>query len=365
MRRWLRDLTLFGILALAAAEVLLRTAVPACMTPETAQDTEFRVLLFDTTAARTGVYTNGRLARDRVRWRINDLGWNSPIDDAGPAQPGRARVAVLGDSYVEGLYVDVDRGLAPRTDAALGDRAQVMGLGKSGLNLAQCVNVAAYARARLAPDVTVVLLTSGGLRRSLEPIVSRPFNRQYTPQSDTFAVRQPRVYGAAGQRTLRKVLRLSALARYLRLNVGLRLGPGAIVQATREDAVADEQEQRLLRRLALRIVTDLRTAVGDGELLVVCDADRRALDGASAPPPPLPEGAIVREACSDAGVRYLDLSDAFWKASEQGQAPFQSKDNYHWNDRGLAVASSALASAVAALLNESDHRASPAAGAAR
>src|SRR6266498_273429 len=58
---------------------------------------------------REGVYTIGRFAEQRARWRINNAGWNSDIDYVSADKRSKPLIAVIGDSYIEAMHVDVKK----------------------------------------------------------------------------------------------------------------------------------------------------------------------------------------------------------------------------------------------------------------
>jgi hypothetical protein len=72
-------------------------------------------------------------------------------------------VAIIGNSYVEGFYADVDSGLSASIEHEL-DRSQVVySFGKSGVIASQMVRVASYAQHHFAPETFVFILNHGSL----------------------------------------------------------------------------------------------------------------------------------------------------------------------------------------------------------
>ena len=64
---------LFIILAF---ELVFRTAIPACQAPYYRTD-EYGMLNYDPSIDNKGLFTIGRFAEQRARWKINNYGWNS------------------------------------------------------------------------------------------------------------------------------------------------------------------------------------------------------------------------------------------------------------------------------------------------
>ena len=106
----MKNILLLTLPALVASFVLLELVltfvIPVSEFPSYHYDQDERILRFSPSAQRDGVFTVGMLAQQRGRWHINNRGWNSPID-FGSTKKNR-RIAIIGDSYVEALQVDVE-----------------------------------------------------------------------------------------------------------------------------------------------------------------------------------------------------------------------------------------------------------------
>lgn len=211
---------------LAALAVLLelffRFVVPATQYPVSRQDPQYQVMKYDTTGPRTGTYTTGRLARHRSHWRVNNLGWISAVDYTPAQEKARPRIAIIGDSYIEAVYLDVDKHLARVVQDNLPVPADVYSLGAWGVDLGQMVMVARYAAKELAPEVMVLVVEYGPLARTPRNLAWRPLNLQleFTPDGGVTEHPPqdflPSPYG--------KYLKLSAAVRYLRMNAKVPLG---------------------------------------------------------------------------------------------------------------------------------------------
>jgi hypothetical protein len=91
---------------------------------------------------------------------INSQGWNS-AHSSYPLErtPGMARVAVIGDSYVEALVVPSDRSFAERLEEMLSNPdAEVFRFGLSGAPLSQYLYVLEKEVLRYSPDLVIVTL---------------------------------------------------------------------------------------------------------------------------------------------------------------------------------------------------------------
>jgi hypothetical protein len=335
----------FGLVAFLAAEIVLRTVVPASQPPFQTQDQEYGILGLEGSPSREGLYTVGRLARDRARWRINDAGWNSAIEYVPRADRERPCVAVVGNSYVEGFYADVDSGLTAALQSELQSRYDVYNFGKSGVVAAQMVRVARYAQERFAPQTFVFVLNNESLRSSVRDFGYVIFNAQYRSDGDELVEIPPERY------TPNKLMRLhtySAVARYLYQNAAALRTRAAIrqqaVQRNDAQAVAQVADERpLLEAAALKVVRTIRAEHPEAVVLFIIDADRRTMYETGAEPAPLRESPIWAAACAQQGCGYLDLTTAFWDAYRTDRRRLDFAGNYHWNRRGMTVVAKAIA----------------------
>jgi len=345
MTRFLVRLALFCLVLGVVCEVWFRTVVPASMAPFQTQDPEFMVLHMIPEPARSGRFTVGRLATVRTRWHINNAGWNSSVDYAPAAERERPCVAVIGNSYVEGFYADVDSGLTAALARDLDGRADVYNLGKSGVVMSQAVRVARYAEARFAPEVLVFVMNHGSLASSLRNLGYRIYNAQYLWEDGVLRELAPSRYRP--NRWLRPLHR-SAFLRYLYLNAGAVRGFGAIRQEAvqQDDPLAEqryEDERPLYEATARKLLATVQAEHPDAVLLFVHDADRRRMVETGTRPAPLRQSTIWARACDEAGVGYIDLTGAFWDDYDAHRAPLHYPDNYHWNRRGMAIVAHEIA----------------------
>ena len=92
----------------------------------------------------------------------NARGWNSTKPDYAPAASAAAlRVAVIGDSYVHGSFVNVEEGfpeVIERELNAAGVRAEVLRFGMDGAPLSQYLHMLRREVRQYQPDVVVVQL---------------------------------------------------------------------------------------------------------------------------------------------------------------------------------------------------------------
>src|SRR5262249_37567531 len=101
--RWLLNVVLVGaslVFVLAVLEVATRLFLPVADIPWHDPDNTLGYRLAPRQSGRGG------LEGPTAPFRINEAGYNNEHDYDAPRTQGVSRLAVLGDSYVEGLYVD-------------------------------------------------------------------------------------------------------------------------------------------------------------------------------------------------------------------------------------------------------------------
>ena len=80
-----------------------------------------------------GYWSAGGMGEFRGHYQINTQGWNSTVD-YDRLDSGKIRVAIIGDSYIEGLHFDVEQSVG-RILESMSPRYQVHEYGRSGANI--------------------------------------------------------------------------------------------------------------------------------------------------------------------------------------------------------------------------------------
>lgn len=299
------------------------------------------------------VYSFGWDLRQPQQGRTNNFGQLAPFD----FQPGKAKVAVIGDSFVESAMNAYEDALHAQLAALRGDPQSVIGLAGSGLSLADQLVLAGQARDALAPPAYVFVIIDNDIADS-----QRPRRGWHHFAAD----------GRGGLRTVYLPLRggdeggagplaSSALYRYLRRNLGWTppqpaqlladlaawLSPGRQAQAqSAPDRSGDAAAiAHFLRELPAA------TGVPPACVALLFDSDRLALYGkprASSVDAPASRAALLRGAQA-AGFAALDLAPRFAaRYREQGQRFDHSPSDSHWNRLGHQVAAEAARDALQA-----------------
>lgn len=254
-------------------------------------------------------------------------------------------MAIIGNSYVEGFYADVDSGLSASIEHEL-DRSQVVySFGKSGVIASQMVRVASYAQHHFAPETFVFILNHGSLRSSLRNFGFVISNEQYLWENDQLRETPPTTYRP---NRLMRLHTYSALVRYLYHNAAILKTRDAIRQEAvqRNDpltATRHANERSLLAAVARDIASRVRAEHPQATILFVMDADRRQMYETGSRPDPLLDSSIWEAACRDHDCGFVDLTNAFWTAYQADRRRLDIPGNYHWDQHGMAVVARAIA----------------------
>jgi|GEM_PF-3484551 len=351
MRQFVTSLLLFGIFLLVGWELLFRTLIPASQMPAGFQYLEEGVMALDPAVAQEGKHTLGRLGRPAYRWGINNDGFNSTIAYLPSAEQHANCIALIGNSYSQGLYSDVGHDLAGSLQQNLSNGSLVYNLASSGMPLSQCPVVAKFAMDRYQPDIIVIQAGSSSLIRCLRSNGQVRFCRQYTFQNGSITPLPPSTFTINSRNRL---LRKSAFIRYLFYNANLNFGgAGDVVEAQRQfqdepgelNGIPNDKYEQVLDR----IMKDIAQAAPGVPVLIVFDADRNAIYKSPEKPRPLDESTLVKEACTRNNVNFQDLTDIFYSDYQAHGIAFNFKENYHWNPYGVSLVSREIAKKINSL----------------
>jgi GDSL-like Lipase/Acylhydrolase family len=303
--------------------------------------------------------------RDEIAapYRINGQGWNSGIGDyLLDRRPGIARIAVVGDSYVEALQVAYDDSFAEVLGRRLkesGQATDVYRFGISGAPLSQYVYMVEREVVRYRPDWIVVLAVHNDFDESY-----RFKQGRYTSSFMKFQVEDGKVIGerppAPWHPRFLETLRETATARFFLYRWQVR--PHVLIDLFLPRAAGSAEGPIAANVEIARVLADVRgvTAVADhavvrlatlargigAQLLLVMDGDRQAIYRGDAASQALVLNRILAEAATRHGVAILDLQPIFASHWAAHHRHFNSSVDGHWNELGHLIAGNAIAARI-------------------
>ena len=295
---------------------------------------------------------------------VNAQGWNSrhPFYVQEKVRDV-TRIAIVGDSYVHGAFVDREEHFAARLEDALADRgakAEVYRFGMDGAPLSQYLHMLRREVLAYRPDVVVI------------PLIHNDFDESYRFLKTRYAssfMKLERTGSGDGVREIAPatfkpgvadVLRQSAAFRYIYYETGLYLrvkafvsryfwggaeqfDPRFVSSAVDVRRIRDHGSNRFFARYAMSEIAKLSRQHGF-KLLFVMDGVREAVYEME--PRTQWEVAKLNELAGDLSrqldLNFVDLQDVFASDFGQNGERFEFAFDWHWNGRGNQIVAEVL-----------------------
>jgi hypothetical protein len=291
------------------------------------------------------MYTIGKFAQQRGKWRVNNAGWNSDVDYFQPSQRNKPLIAIIGDSYIEALQVNVDDSMVSVLRSKIQSQYDVYGFGISGAPLSQYLQISRYVVKHFAPDVLIFNIVQYDLEESVLSKASEP----YFLGIDMSNGKPKESALAATPVTAKKTTKLvfqSAILRYLWHN--LRLGESWTRLSGKRNAnantITDNPEtDAKIYEAADYIMQKLVEENPRKPHVFLVDAPRRDIYSGREMSRDL---RWMHKVVADLVKRYhfllVDLSEPFREQYSKQKIRFDSDYDYHWNSDGHKYAAEVL-----------------------
>ena len=321
-------------------EFIFSTIIPASDPPLGYFDEGDSMFRFDTAAKETGLATIGPLAQQRSKWRINNRGWLSNVDYFEEKE--MSRIAVIGDSYIEALSVDIDKSYPALLRADIGSEFEIYSFGVSGAPLSQYLHMSRYVGRSFDPDVLIFNVVHNDFGESfygqnpsgihwLRLLIENGRTKEVAPRPNkNFSQYNPR----------KKLLRESALVRYLFMNLriteslnnlfkkDMRYSANIDISALEENVEEIELGiDYILERIQLENV--------NRRIIFVMDADRNGIYYDIPPDTGIDSlHTLMEKLCLKFGFEFLDLSAPMREEYRMANQKFNSEIDGHWDEYG-------------------------------
>jgi hypothetical protein len=319
-------------------EVFFRVAIPAAERPNVFFDEAFKLAKYDANAG-TGLYTIGFDAHIQGLWSINNHGWNASYDFV--KKENQSQIAVIGDSFVEGFQVDVDKRFVEIINNKFTKKGvNVMAFGRAGAPLSQYLHMARYVKKVFNPDVYIFNIVSNDFDLSVARfnLNETYFLRISNNEDGSFGEENIIPYNSLSKSFWKK----SALIRYLYYNarIGIMIGSWLRNMYVAED-INDYYKFRLtnlseIERVANYVVTQLKEELSPAKLLFVMDAARPCIyDNKECNDTLLFN--MFENICITQQEPVINMAPVMKKHFQLNGQPFEFDIDNHWNELGHSL----------------------------
>ena len=331
-----------------AGELFFRFVIPACEHPWKYYDPVDKIAKLQTDQG-SGVYTIGKFAQQRGKWRVNNAGWNSAVDYFEPSQRKKPLIAIIGDSYIEALQVDVDDSIVSVLRQKVQSQYDVYGFGISGAPLSEYLQMSRYVVKHFDPEVIVINVVQYDLEESVLSGTSYPYflgiDMTNGKPKESILASHP----VAAKQTTKLVFK-SAIFSYLWHN--LKLGEvwtqfwakrhvNEKSPTSKEDTILDAKSK--IYEAADYVLRKMREENPMKSFVLLVDAPRRDIYNRVAPSSDL---LWMHKVLTDLATRHqfglVDLTEPFQDRYAKEMVKFNSEYDYHWNKHGHQSAGEVL-----------------------
>jgi hypothetical protein len=320
--------------------------IPAAEHPYYYYDPTDRILRYSTTELREGVFTMGPLAEERALWRINNAGWNSAIDFEEIKR--KPRIAIIGDSYVAAIQVDVGDSLAGQLRRMVSPDVEVYAFGIAGASLSQYLQMARYARAHFDPDILVINVVHNDFAESLCSV--RRQVGMLCLEDDGGNIREAPITPYQ-PKLLRRMASHSSLIRFIAYNLQISTKVERLISSTSTSPAYNANiDVNSVKSLNSRIqgathyvLSSLKRENGGRFVVFLIDAPRRDIyAGTTSESNVRWLNELLKEKTAQFGFHFMDLTEEFARIFEAEHVHFEFKYDGHWNQRAHQIAANAL-----------------------
>lgn len=288
----------------------------------------------------------------KANYKINSNGWNSNYKSYPTAlTPGKKRIVVIGDSYIEALQVNYDKSFAEQLEKILGrDSTEVFRFGMSGAPVSHYVYMLGQEAIKHSPHVVIINLVDNDFLQSLglnEGTYTDSFATYQIHRDGSISDTEPKQY----RRNIAWYIKRTATFRYL--YVRMKLMPRLIAKSIMKNFYrkrSDVTHSSKLSNLGNYSVAQKSEIIIDYaldnlehlqkkhrfELFLIVDGDRSETMNAIDENRPINRSGLwlnrlLSTKASLRSIKLLNLQDVIKEDYLENRKPFQFANDYHWN----------------------------------
>ncbi|MDP4262081.1 MAG: SGNH/GDSL hydrolase family protein [Bacteroidota bacterium] len=323
-------------------EIISRIFFPGKEAPKSIYDEETHIVKYNRDYGTRGLWTAGKFAQQRARWRINNEGWNSPIDFFTEKKPGVKRIAVIGDSYIEAWQVDAEKAYPNLLGDSLGANYEVYRFGVSGAPLSQYLHMSRYVEKKYSPDIYVFNLVHNDFHESINGLMYIPYylTIKINPDSSFTEVQPVSPERAYNKVPGGRILRMSSFFRYVYYNLNwmekFKSKKTSAKEVEMNVAVKDVLDRKdSLVAVTRYLIKTIKSELGNKEIIFIMDAPRQNIykgDLATARISWL--NNMAGEVCKENGLPFIDLTPYMQEDYAKNGKKFETEYDGHWSEYG-------------------------------
>jgi len=330
MYRFFGRAALFAVTLILAAELFFSLVLPAPQWPRGVV-LETGIRRFDPNSFTSGRFAYGRLCRGGYRWTINPQGWNSVFEYLPePLRNGKPMIAILGDSYLEGFFSNVDQHIDYYSTELYGDSVCFYTFAMSGGILSQYIALMTYEVEQYEPSGYVVFINASDVTQSfVSSGVKHPYFFQYEQDpSGEYAEVRP---SAASRSQLKDILLHSAFVRYVKANDLIPIFGSGLADVNANFGAADQGGSV--------VVSDLKEETAflldklnsfQRPVLIVADCPREWVYTGKPEEAFSDVNALMEIAEGYPNITVIELAEFYVDAYREDHRRFGLDDNPHW-----------------------------------
>jgi lysophospholipase L1-like esterase len=325
--------------------VIFRFIMPVSQRANRVFDVEWSIMKLEPN--QSGTYRKGLMSEVKGKYRINSDGWNS-VRDYSESKGEAIRIAVIGDSYVEAIEVDVDQAFPAILEKDLsekGYKVEVYRFGLSGASLSEYLQMMRYAYQKFRPDIAMVNIFYNDFTESMAGLSTHNHRLRFKQISTSKFVGVPPEPYAPSQ--IRRLLGKSTLIRFLYYQMALSERVSMLKHLFKKIEVEQNVDLSALE-LDESIIGVTRHVFKEFKLLskqhgvkllLSIDTPRSYIysNKNTRKSKVYRFNLISLNAANEIGIEIIDLTDAFVDDYKRNRQRFEFKIDGHWNSRGHRV----------------------------